>query len=102
VRGRRTAATGLSEWSMTSSPLPGTSPRAALIIYCVLPFSRRLNVTTAYEYWGKSYNLGIRLLGRLSFLLIELARMGVILYLPQPSEVSHSSLVSMPSCRILR
>jgi len=57
-------------------------PVSALIIYCALPFFCRLNVTTAYEYLEKRFNLGIRLLGSVSFLLIELARMGVLLYLP--------------------
>ncbi|MBN2296614.1 MAG: sodium/solute symporter [Pirellulales bacterium] len=55
---------------------------APLIIYVYLPFYRRLNVTTAYEYLEKRFNLGVRLLGSAAFVLLQLGRMGVVLLLP--------------------
>ncbi|MDO5607883.1 MAG: sodium/solute symporter [Capnocytophaga sp.] len=47
-----------------------------------LPFFRKLNITTAYEYLEKRFNLTIRLFGSASFMLFQLARMGIVVYLP--------------------
>ena len=55
---------------------------APLIIWVYLPFFRRLNVTTAYEYLEKRFNLSIRLIGSAAFILLQLGRMGVVLFLP--------------------
>ena len=53
-----------------------------LLIWAYLPFYRRLNVTTAYEYLEKRFNVIARLLGSAAFILLQLGRMGVVLYLP--------------------
>ena len=53
-----------------------------LLIWAYLPFYRRLNVTTAYEYLEKRFNVTARLLGSSAFILLQLGRMGVVLYLP--------------------
>lgn len=53
-----------------------------LLIWAYLPFYRRLNVTTAYEYLEKRFNVAARLLGSAAFILLQLGRMGVVLYLP--------------------
>lgn len=55
---------------------------APVIIILFIPFFRKLNVTTAYEYLEKRYNLTIRLLGSISFILFQIGRMGVVLLLP--------------------
>lgn len=55
---------------------------APVIILLFIPFYRKLNVTTAYEYLEKRFNLTIRLLGSISFILFQIGRMGVILLLP--------------------
>lgn len=55
---------------------------APVIIIVFIPFYRRLNVTTAYEYLEKRFNLTIRLLGSISFILFQVGRMGVVLLLP--------------------
>jgi len=55
---------------------------APLIIFLVLPFFRRLNVTTAYEYLEKRFNVGARLFGSVLFMLLHLGRIGIILFLP--------------------
>ena len=52
------------------------------VIYIFLPFYRRLNVTTAYEYLEKRYDVSVRLLGSGAFVFFHLIRMGIILYLP--------------------
>ena len=53
-----------------------------IIIFFYLPFYRRLNVTTAYEYLEKRFNLPVRLYGSLQFIIFQLIRISIILYLP--------------------
>ncbi|MFV0592221.1 MAG: sodium:solute symporter family transporter [Draconibacterium sp.] len=55
---------------------------APLIILLFIPFYRKLNVTTAYEYLENRFNLTIRLIGSLSFIIYQVGRMGVVLFLP--------------------
>jgi len=55
---------------------------APLIIFLILPFFRRLNVTTAYEYLEKRFNVVARLFGSGMFMLLHLGRIGIILFLP--------------------
>jgi len=55
---------------------------APLVIFLFIPFYRNLNVTTAYEYLEKRFNLVARLVGSISFILFQIGRMGVILLLP--------------------
>ncbi|MCM8570364.1 sodium/solute symporter [Gramella jeungdoensis] len=53
-----------------------------IIITYYLPFFRNLNITTAYEYLEKRFNIVIRMFGSTSFVLFQLARMGIVVYLP--------------------
>src|SRR5680860_655869 len=55
---------------------------APIIVYRFIPFFRKLNVTTAYEFLESRFNLTVRLLGSLSFILFQIGRMGVVLFLP--------------------
>ncbi|MAC56409.1 MAG: sodium:solute symporter [Gimesia sp.] len=55
---------------------------APLVIWFYLPFYRRLKVTTAYEYLEHRFGLPTRLVGSSAFLLFQLGRMGVVVYLP--------------------
>ena len=55
---------------------------APLIVFLFLPFYRRLNVTTAYEYIEKRFNVVVRLTASFMFMLFQLARIGIVLYLP--------------------
>jgi SSS family transporter len=55
---------------------------APAVVFLYLPFFRRLNVTSAYEYLEKRFNTPTRLLGSGSFVLFQLGRMGIVLYLP--------------------
>ena len=55
---------------------------APIVVYAYLPFFRRLDVTTAYEYLEKRFNYGVRLFGSVAFLLFQLGRIGIVLYLP--------------------
>ncbi|MEM7232958.1 MAG: hypothetical protein AAF517_12315, partial [Planctomycetota bacterium] len=55
---------------------------APIVAYVYLPFFRRLNLTTAYEYLERRFDYRVRCLGSLSFCLFQLGRMGIVLYLP--------------------
>jgi SSS family transporter len=60
----------------------GICASAPFIIYLYLPFFRRLNITTAYEYLEKRFHVSIRLLGSFSFIAFQLGRMGIVVLLP--------------------
>lgn len=51
-------------------------------MYLLLPFFRRLFVTTTYEYLEMRFNVLVRLFGSLTFIIMQLGRMGIVLYLP--------------------
>jgi SSS family transporter len=51
-------------------------------VYAYLPFFRRLEVTTAYEYLGRRFNPSVRLFGSAAFVLLQLGRMAIVLFLP--------------------
>jgi len=53
-----------------------------VVVYFYLPFFWRLNVTTAYEYLEKRFNIAVRLFGSLSFILFQCGRMTIVLFLP--------------------
>ena len=55
---------------------------APVVIYVYLPFFRRLQVTTAYEYLESRFNLAVRLFGSVAFILLQLGRMGIVIFLP--------------------
>ncbi len=66
---------------------------APIVIYLYLPFFRRLNITTAYEYLEKRFNLAVRWFGSLSFILFQLGRMGIVVALPS---IALSTVTSIP------
>lgn len=47
-----------------------------------IPFYRRLHVTSAYEYLGKRFNSGSRMLASALYVLLQLGRMGIVVLLP--------------------
>src|SRR5699024_4827430 len=55
---------------------------APVVIHFYLPFFRRLNVTSAYEYLEKRFHLAVRLFGSLSFSIFQLGRMSIVVFLP--------------------
>ncbi len=55
---------------------------APIIILLFIPFYRKLNVTTAYEFLENRFNLTVRLLGSISFIVYQIGRIGVVLFLP--------------------
>jgi len=55
---------------------------APVVVFFYLPFFRRLNLTTPYEYLEKRFNVAVRLFGSASFIVFQLGRMAIVVYLP--------------------
>jgi solute:Na+ symporter, SSS family len=53
-----------------------------LVVYHFIPFYRKKNIKTAYEFLEIRFNLIIRLMGSCCFILYQIGRMGVVLFLP--------------------
>lgn len=55
---------------------------APIIMFVFIPFFRKLNITTAYEYLEVRFNSLIRVVCSLAFIVFQVGRMGIILLLP--------------------
>lgn len=55
---------------------------APVVVFFYLPFFRRLNVTTAYEYLEKRFNSVVRLFASAAFIFYQFGRMAIVLFLP--------------------
>jgi SSS family transporter len=55
---------------------------APVTVFFFLPFYRRLQVTTIYEYLELRFSAGLRVYGSLAFVTYQLGKMGVFLLLP--------------------
>jgi Na+/proline symporter len=55
---------------------------APVVAFSYLPFFRRLNLMTAYQYLEKRFNVAVRIFGAIAFSLMQLGRMGIVLFLP--------------------
>ena len=55
---------------------------APVVVYLFLPFYRRLGLTTAYEYLEHRFGLSVRLLGSGQFILAQVGRVSVVVFLP--------------------
>ncbi len=55
---------------------------APFIIYYVLPFFRRIDATSAYQYLELRFNLATRLFAGMSYILFQVGRMAIVMYLP--------------------
>ncbi len=53
-----------------------------LLIKYIVPFFRRIDATTAYEYLEKRFDGRMRLFGSVIFILFHIARMAIVIYLP--------------------
>lgn len=53
-----------------------------LVVLFYLPFYRRLNITTAYEYLEKRFNVSCRVIASVTFMLFHIGRVAIVLYLP--------------------
>lgn len=53
-----------------------------LVVFCYLPFFRKLDLTSAYLYLERRFNLASRLVASLSFIIFHIGRIAIVLYLP--------------------
>ena len=53
-----------------------------ITIYFYLPFYRRLNIVTVFEYLEKRFNLPVRLYSSAQFIIFQLVRISIVMYLP--------------------
>ena len=69
-----------TDWVLYLSMLmiPAVAP---LAIYGAMPFFRRINATTAYEYLDRRFSLPVRLFGSGLFTLFHISRMGIVMAL---------------------
>ncbi|WP_373895502.1 sodium:solute symporter [Virgibacillus sp. CBA3643] len=66
-----------------------------VLIYFYIPFFRKLNVTTAYEYLEKRFGVSIRSISSLLFVLFHIGRIAIVIYLPTLAITSVSSINPM-------
>ena len=66
-------------WFIFNMTIPIMAP---IIIFCFLPFYRRLGITSIYEFLEMRFDSGLRKLGSASFAIFQLARMGIVILLP--------------------
>lgn len=66
-------------WFIGQLPILLITP---LVLFFYLPFFRKLDLTSAYEYLEKRFNLACRIFAALSFIFYHVGRVAVVLYLP--------------------
>ena len=59
----------------------GMIPAAVIGVYLAIPLYRRTRVTTAYEYLGMRFGPGIQVYGAVAFIVFQLVRVSMILFL---------------------
>lgn len=57
-------------------------PIALVVVYLAIPFYRLIDATSAYEYLERRFSFLVRELASLQFVLFQLARMAIVMYLP--------------------
>lgn len=70
------------------------------IIFFILPFFRRIDATSAYEYLEKRFNVVARLFASLSFVLFQIGRMAIVMFLPALA-LSAITNLSVPNCILI-
>jgi len=72
-----------------------------LVVFCYLPFFRKLDLTSAYEYLEKRFNLASRLFASTSFILFHIGRIAIVLYLPALALAAVSDIGVIPAILII-
>ncbi|GEK59463.1 Na+/proline symporter [Marinococcus halophilus] len=71
----------LTDWSYSAGNI-AIFAIVPLLVYFYIPFFRKLNVVTAYEYLEERFGPSIRLIGSLLFVLFHIGRIAIVIYLP--------------------
>ena len=72
-----------------------------LVVFCYLPFFRKLDLTSAYEYLEKRFSLATRLFASVSFILFHIGRIAIVLYLPALALAAVSDIGVIPAILII-
>ena len=70
-----------TDWSYIILPI-GIIAVVPIIVLLFVPFYRKLNITTAYEYLEMRFNVTTRVITSVAFILFQVGRMGIVLFLP--------------------
>ncbi len=73
---------------------------APFIIAFILPFFRRIDATSAYEYLEKRFNLAARFFAAVSYTLFQLGRMAIVMFLPALALAAITPF-SVPQCILI-
>ncbi|QDU90481.1 Sodium/glucose cotransporter [Pirellulimonas nuda] len=57
-------------------------PIAVVVVRVAIPFFRHIDATSAYEYLEKRFSRPVRLLASAQFVMFQVARMAIVMYLP--------------------
>lgn len=60
----------------------GTLWVVPIVVLFYVPCFRKMNLTSAYEFLEKRFNLALRLFGSSFFILFQLGRMAIVMFLP--------------------
>lgn len=69
------------DWSVAFINLPIVLV-IPVVVFVFLPLFRGLQTASAYEYLEKRFGLGIRLYGSAAFVLFQITRMALVMYMP--------------------
>ena len=81
----------LTDWSYAAGNL-AIFAIIPILIYFYIPFFRKLNVTTAYEYLEERFGPSLRVIGSLLFVLFHIGRVAIVIYLPTLAITSVSEI----------
>lgn len=81
----------LSDWSYAAAKL-AIFAIIPLLIYSYIPFFRKLNVISAYEYLEKRFDVSLRIIASLLFILFHIGRIAIVIYLPTLAITSVSDI----------
>ncbi|MCM3570898.1 sodium:solute symporter [Neobacillus mesonae] len=71
----------LGTWELWFAQL-GLFIAVPIAIYFFLPVYRNLNLDTAYEYLERRFDVKLRVIGSVLFIIYQIGRMSIIMYLP--------------------
>lgn len=81
----------LTDWSYAAGNL-AIFAIIPVLIYFYIPFFRKLNVTTAYEYLEERFGVSLRSVSSFLFILFHIGRIAIIVYLPTLAITSVSNI----------
>lgn len=73
---------------------------APFIIYGILPFFRKLDATSAYEYLERRFSYAARMIGSVAYILLQGGKMAIVMFLPALA-LSTVTPVSVEVCILL-